>query len=316
MKTKILVTGGAGFIGSHIVDYLLYSNYFNNIEYDVMIIDDLSSGQIHNIEHHKNNPNFYFENISIQSKELESIFKSFKPETVFHLAAIPGVSASILDPEKTNEVNVQGTVNLLNLSKNNEVRRFIFSSSSSVYGGAESLPTTEDVELQPKSPYALQKKIGEEYCRMFSNMYNLDTVCLRYFNVFGERQMGTSPYAAVISSFAEAIKNNTNPIIYGDGNQFRDFCHVDNIVMANILAATSKDKFSGDVFNIGCGGRITINELASKMNTLPPVYNSSRAGDVRQSQASIDKAQSGLMYEVVTSFDDGLQKTLKYYLNQ
>lgn len=307
---RALVTGGAGFIGSHIVDKLISEGY------EVFVIDNMRSGKRTNIAHHFGNPKCYFDRRNIQSDEMQEIFRIFKPEVVFHLAAIPGVAFSVQDPTESDETNIHGTVNLLDLSVKHHVKRFIFASSSSVYGGSIILPTPETTPLNPKSPYALQKKVGEEYCKMFSGLYDLDTVCLRFFNVFGKRQIGNSPYSSVISSFSEAIKNQTTAIIHGDGKQYRDFCAVENVVSANLLAAQSSNKFNGEAFNIGCGTTITVNQLASTMGLKDLEYREVRAGDVKCSQADIRKAADLLGYQVLVPFERGLENTLKWYLSQ
>ena len=205
-------------------------------------------------------------------------------------------------------------MNLLNSARKYNVDRFIFSSSSSVYGGTDKLPTKEDCLLNPKSPYALQKKIGEEYCKMFSDLYDLDTVCLRYFNVFGPRQRADSAYAAVISSFCDSIKRDVRPTIYGDGEQSRDFCFVDNVVSANILASNCTYNFSGDIFNVGCGGEVTVNSICKSLGTKDPIYKDERPGDVRCSQADISKACYILGYNPEVLYEDGLKQTLDWYL--
>jgi UDP-glucose 4-epimerase len=311
MKFKrALVTGGAGFIGSHIVDKLLADDC------EVFIIDNLRSGFRDNISQHFGHPKCYFDRRDIQSTGMYEIFRIFKPEVVFHLAAIPGVPFSVKNPTESNETNIQGTVNLLNLSVEHNVKKFIFSSSSSVYGGSEILPTPESVALNPKSPYALQKKVGEEYCKMFSKLYHIDTVCLRYFNVFGPRQFGGSPYSSVISAFAESIRNDIRPTIHGDGTQFRDFCYIDNVVSANLLAASCEQKLNGEAFNIGCGKTTSVNTLASIMGVNKPKYTDERPGDVKCSMADISKAKNMLGYEVLVSFDEGIEKALKWYLTQ
>jgi UDP-glucose 4-epimerase len=276
----------------------------------------MKTGKRTNISHNFGNTKCYFDRRDIQSPDMNEIFRIFKPEVIFHLAAIPGVEFSVKNPTASNETNIHGTINLLDLSTKHDVKRFIFSSSSSVYGGSEVLPTPETASLDPKSPYALQKKVGEEYCRMLSKLYSLDTVCLRYFNVFGPRQYGDSPYSSVISSFAESIKQNKNPIIYGDGEQYRDFCYVDNVISANLLVAKYNNKFSGDIFNVGCGTAITLNDLASLMKTKRPIYKDERIGDVKCSKANIKKAMNILDYKVLVPFEEGLEETMKWYLRQ
>jgi len=301
---RAIVTGGAGFIGSNLVDGLLAKGV------EVAVIDNLRSGRRSNLEHISDKITFY--NFDIRDEKCSDFFNYQKPDAVFHLAAIPGVSYSVEHPTETNDVNVSGTVNLLELSKQHGVKKFVFSSSSSIYGGSEILPTSETITLNPKSPYALQKKVGEEYCKLFSDQSDMQTVALRYFNVFGPRQYGDSPYAAVIAAFADSIKNNTAPQIHGDGEQFRDFCYIDNVVSANILAAEA-DLDNFEAFNVGCGGRITVNSLHEAMKCQSAEYTKSRAGDVRCSQADISKAESLLGYKVLVPFEEGIEKTLEWY---
>lgn len=305
---RVLVTGGAGFIGSHLVDKLIED------ENEVFVIDNLRSGKTENIEHHYNTSKFLFENRDIQDDEMYDVFRIFRPEVVFHLAAIPGVPFSVVEPVESNMVNVQGTVNLLHLSKKFDVERFVFSSSSAIYGGSEVLPTNEEVESNPQSPYALQKLIGEQYCQHFSKVYDLDTVCLRYFNVFGPRQFGDSPYAAVISAFLDAKKLGKQAKIFGDGEQFRDFCFVDNVVQANLLAAGHSDRFDGEVFNVGCEGSVTINQLKEQLEMNDVEYLPERDGDVRCSTADISKISERLGYNPTVNFEDGLKITRDWYM--
>jgi UDP-glucose 4-epimerase len=305
---RALVTGGAGFIGSHLVDRLLKDGY------EVFIIDNYRRGRRSNIVHHFNNPRCYFDKRDIHSLGMYDIFRIFKPDVVFHLAAMPGVPYSVKNPTDSSETNIQGTVNLLDQAIKHGTKRFIFSSSSSVYGGSIVLPTPETTPLNPKSPYALQKKVGEEYCKMFSKLYDIETVCLRYFNVFGPRQRGDSPYSSVISSFADSIKKGETPIIHGDGEQFRDFCYVDNVVSANMLAAKYEGELKGDAFNIGCGTTTTVNKLHKLMGAAEAEYTETRAGDVKCSQADITKAAEVLEYRVLVPFSEGLERTLDWYL--
>jgi UDP-glucose 4-epimerase len=305
---RALVTGGAGFIGSHITDKLM------DMGCEVAVVDNMRKGRLSNVEHHYSKSAFIFEKRGIETPEMHDVFRIFRPQVVFHLAAIPGVSYSVSEPVESNEANVHGTVNLLELSRKFGVQRFVFSSSSSVYGGSEILPTPESTVLNTKSPYALQKKFGEEYCKHYSDHFGLDTVSLRYFNVFGPRQYGDSPYSSVISSFMNHKRNGTKAEIHGDGRQFRDFCYVDNVVHANILAALYDEPLNGEVFNVGCGGRISVNELYKKIKPPGVEYGEERAGDVKCSCADISKIRGMLGYEVLVGFEEGLKKTEKWYM--
>lgn len=307
MENRIMVTGGAGFIGSHLCDALVAEGN------QVFAIDNLIGGKKENISHLFQNPRFYFENINIYSDKTNNIFKMFRPNIVFHLAAIPSVQYSLFNPAETHEANVQSTVKLLELSNKHKVNRLIFASSSAVYGDAGPEPISEFRKLDPLSPYGLEKKICEEYCQLFSKLYDLETVSLRYFNVFGPRQNKNSGYASIIPILFDSIKSNISPKIFGDGLQTRDFCHVDNIVAANILAMKCSKKLSGEAFNIGVGESITINKLCELMNTLTPEYSEQRSGDIRYSHANIDLAKKELGYTSLVNLESGLSKTLKWY---
>jgi nucleoside-diphosphate-sugar epimerase len=309
MKT-VLVTGSAGFIGGHLVDKLL------SIGYRVIGVDDLSSGLQSTVDSHILSGNFVPKYYDIRSEKVEGVFREYRPEKVFHLAAIAGVVPSINEPAIANDVNINGTVNILNFARKYGCKKVVFSSSSSVYGGAASVPTAENEPLRPLSPYALQKKVGEEYCKLFSEVYDIDTVCLRYFNVFGSRQRADSAYAAVISSFCNNVKNNERPIIFGDGEQYRDFCPVENIVSANVLASEFSKPLFGEVFNVGCGEKTTVNQLSDLIGTKKPIYEKCRPGDVFGSQADIGKIKNILNYKIVMPFEDGIKNTVKWYLKE
>ena len=308
MKTAI-VTGSAGFIGGHLTDELL------SLGYRVVGIDNMRSGLQSTMDLHVLNKNFIPKYYDIRDEKIESVFREYEPFFVFHLAAIPGVAPSVMEPLMSNDTNVNGTVNILNMSQKYGVKKVVFSSSSSVYGGAKNTPTKETCGLSPKSPYALQKKIGEEYCKLFSDVYGLDTVCLRYFNVFGPRQRADSAYAAVISAFCKSIKDGIRPTIYGDGEQSRDFCFIKNVISANILAATYKEELFGEAFNIGCGGSISVNSICETIGTMSPLYEEERPGDVRCSQADISKACDVFGYRPLCSYEDGMIETLKWHLD-
>ena len=301
---RAIVTGSEGFIGGHLVDELL------SMGIEVMGIDDLSSGLETTLEHHLKHENYISRPISICDKRIPLVFQAFKPDVVFHLAAKAGVADSVLNPVFTDSVNVNGSVNVLEAARLGGAKRFIFSSSSSVYGGSENLPTKETEPLDPKSPYALQKLTIESYCKLYSEIHNLDTISLRYFNIFGPRQRSDSDYAAVIAAFIDAEKNGIRPRIYGTGEQYRDFLYVKNAVYANILAANSESKFSGDILNIGTGATTTINDLCSMLCSKKPEYMDRRPGDVFCSMASIERAKELIDYYPKWSFAAGIKDTV------
>ena len=309
----VLVTGCAGFIGSNFVEQ--FHSQFPKTK--IVGIDDFSTGRRDAVS----KTITLYEGSIIDVKLLDRIFKKHKPECVFHFAAVPGVSFSVKHPAKTTEINVLGTVNLLEKSKDCGVKRLIFSSSSSVYGGAKILPTTESQNpTRPVSPYALQKYAGEQFCKIFSSLYGLDTVSLRYFNVFGPGQYGDSAYAAVIVAWLEPLfaLNNEKPFLEGDGRQSRDFCYIDNVVQANIKAMLARKKINGESFNIAHGKRTNLLEVKSlierhtgkKLNLgkRPP-----RVGDVRHSHADVNKAKKWLGYEPAVDFETGLLKTIDWF---
>ena len=286
MKGKIVaITGGAGFIGSNLAEELATSN-------SVIIIDDLSTGKKENIASllQKNNVKFVQGSIL----DLKLLQKSFRgADFVFHQAALPSVPRSIEDPKATNEVNVTGTLNVLLAARDNKVKKVVYASSSSVYGDTPTLPKREDMPPNPQSPYALTKLVGEYYCRIFHQVYSLPTVCLRYFNVYGPRQDPTSQYAAVIPRFIARVSRGNPPIIYGDGNQTRDFTFIRDVTQANRIAAIAD---ATGIFNIGRGERNSINHLAQTIlnimgKDLQPVYEPSLPGDIEHSLADISKAK-------------------------
>ncbi|HNW38108.1 MAG TPA: SDR family oxidoreductase, partial [Methanosarcina vacuolata] len=285
MKTKnVVVTGGMGFIGSHLAEKLLEDN-------EVTIIDNESTGKIENIRHLLGHKNLTVIKGSIVDLNLTEIFKD--KDYVFHLAAIPSVPRSVKDPFSSNNSNVTGTLNVLIAAKDAGIKKVIFSSSSSVYGDTPTLPKREDMPINPMSPYAITKATGEMYCGVFQDLYGLPTVSLRYFNVFGPRQDPNSQYAAVIPKFITAILNDESPVIYGDGEQSRDFTFVKNVVDANILSCESKKT---GIFNIACGRRITINQLADYINEIlgkeiKSIHAEPRPGDIKHSLADISKAK-------------------------
>jgi len=304
MKGKIVaITGGAGFIGSNLAEELAASN-------NVIIIDDLSTGKKENIASllQKNNVKFIQDSIL----DLKLLQKSFRGvDFVFHQAALPSVPRSIEDPKATNEVNVTGTLNVLLAARDNKVKKVVYASSSSVYGDTPTLPKREDMPTNPQSPYALTKLVGEYYCLIFHQVYSLPTVCLRYFNVYGPRQDPTSQYAAVIPRFIARVSRGNPPIIYGDGNQTRDFTFIKDVTQANRIAAI--DDTTG-IFNIGRGERNSINHLAQTIlnimgKDLQPMYEPSLPGDIEHSLADISKARK-IGYDPEYDLEAGLKQTI------
>ena len=301
---KVVVTGGAGFIGSHIVDALVEEGNH------VIVIDNLSTGNIKNIEHHINTQRFEFINGSITNLTLlKEMFKG--ADYVFHEAAIASVPGSIADPLSNHETNVIGTLNVLLAARDTAVKKVIFASSAAVYGDSPVQPKKEDMIREPLSPYAVAKLASEYYCQVFTSLYGLKTVCLRYFNIYGPRQDQKSEYAAVIPKFIELIKAGKAPVIFGDGDQTRHFVFVKDVITANLLAAESN--MTG-VFNVGTGENITLNALANVIielsgNNLQAVYTSAKAGDIRYSLADISKIRNN-GYKPEYSIKLGLSRIL------
>lgn len=305
---RILVTGGAGFIGSNLVEELLGRGH------EVRILDNFSTGLRANIAP-------FIDDIELVEGDLQSYERVHHAvrgvEVVFHQGALPSVPRSIQDPLTTNAVNITGTLNVLLASRDSKVARVVYASSSSVYGETEILPKTESMALAPLAPYAVAKLSGEYYCQAFSRVYPIETVCLRYFNVFGPRQDPTSQYSAVIPNFIRKMLDGTRPTIFGDGEQSRDFTPVANVVEANILAATADD-VSGETFNIACGAASTLNELVGSLNeilgtAIEPVYAGARLGEIRHSLADVSKAERMLGYAPRFDFKEGLRRTVEWY---
>jgi UDP-glucose 4-epimerase len=303
---KVIVTGGLGFIGSNLVEKLLKHN-------EVTIIDDQSTGKTENIQE-IDQDNLTLIKGSITDLNLTQIFKDH--DYVLHQAALPSVPRSISDPKSSNEANITGTLNVLIAAKDSGIKKVVCASSSSVYGDTPTLPKSENMPVNPLSPYAITKMTAEFYCNVFQEIYGLQTVSLRYFNVFGPKQDPNSQYAAVIPNFISAIKNNKPPVIYGDGEQSRDFSYVKHVVDANMLACES-DKTG--VYNIACGRRITVNQLVEMINeimgkNIEPVYSESRPGDIKHSLADISKAKA-FGYEPKSDFMKELKETIKWFNN-
>ena len=309
--TKFLVTGGAGFIGSNTVEELL------NLGHEVKVLDNLLTGKKENISEFINDIEF----IKGDIKDLETVRKSVKGvEYVIHLAALGSVPRSVKDPILTNEVNINGTLNVLIASRDEGVKRLVYSSSSSVYGKNPALPKKENMIPKPISPYAVSKLTGEYYCRVFYETYGLETVSLRYFNIYGKKQDPFSQYSAVVPSFIDAMLKGHRPVIFGDGGQSRDFTFIEDCVQANIKACFAPEAV-GEVFNISYGKRVTVNELFYKIqeilnkDEIEPVYKAQRPGDVRHSLADTSRARKLLGFNPHYDIESGLRKTIEWYKN-
>lgn len=308
MKATYLVTGGGGFIGSHIAETLLRQGY------SVRVFDNLATGRTSNLDALEGHAG-QVEIIHGDLRNIESVKNAITDvEVVFHQGALASVPRSISDPTSSLETNINGTQHVLLAARDAGVRRVVYASSSSVYGNTPSLPKHEAMPTAPMSPYAVQKLTGELLCGVFTRIYGLETVALRYFNVFGPRQDPTSEYAAVIPRFLTAVLQQQRPIVFGDGEQTRDFTYIENVVQANLLAATST-KAVGEAMNIGCGTRISLNgvlQIASDLlhRKLDIDYRAPRPGDVRDSLADISKAHQLLDYTPTVSFEEGLSRTL------
>ena len=305
---KTVVTGGAGFIGSNLVELLLEEGHA------VLILDDLSTGKHANVSNFLGRRDCRFVKGSITDlRLLKEVFQDV--ECVFHQAAIPSVQRSVENPRATHEANVNGTLNVLLAARDCGVEKVIYASSSSVYGDTPTLPKHEEMLPTPKSPYAVSKLTGEYYCRVFAEVYGLQTVSLRYFNVYGPRQDPYSEYAAVIPRFITRILAHLPPVIYGDGTQTRDFTFVKDVARANLLAA---ERDAEGVFNIACGVRISVNELASRIMELIGVelemrYDEPRPGDIKDSLADITRAREALGFQPEFALTDGLEETIRWF---
>ena len=302
-----VVTGGAGFIGSHLVEALLARGE------RVRVVDSLITGHRRNLDPF---PDVEFVHGDLADPEVARRGIA-GADYVLHQAAIPSVPRSVQDPVTSNRANIDATLNVLVAARDAGVKRVVYAASSSAYGNAAALPKREDMPTEPLSPYALQKLVGEQYMKLFTALYGLETVSIRYFNVFGPRQDPSSPYSGVISLFITALLEGRPPKIYGDGEQTRDFTYVANVVDGVLKACTAPDA-SGQVINVATGGRVSLNELFRTLRTIigadvEPEYAPPRAGDVRDSQADISRARAILGYEPVVPFEEGLRRTVEWY---
>ena len=317
-KFKILITGGAGFIGSNLSEYFLAKGH------QVICLDNFSTGHHHNIQNIVSNPNYTLiegdiRNLSDCQKAVSGV------DYVLHQAALGSVPRSIIDPITTNDVNISGFLNMLSAAKEASVKRFIYAASSSTYGDLEALPKVEDVIGKPLSPYAITKYVNELYADIFSKTYGIETIGLRYFNVFGRKQDPKGAYAAVIPKFVMQFMNNESPVINGDGNYSRDFTYIDNVIQMNELAMlTQNPEAINTVFNTAFGDRTTLNDLIrnlqmelsefdSNIAKIKIIYGPNRAGDIPHSLASIDKAKKLLGYNPKFSTQEGLKESVKWY---
>lgn len=307
---KILVTGGAGFIGSHIAQALVASG-----EKGVRVVDDLSTGHRENLQEFTDRVEF----IEGDLNEPDVLQRAMAGvELVFHEAAIPSVPRSVADPRATHRACVEATFNVLEAARENGVRRIVYAASSSAYGDQETLPKQEDMSPAPLSPYAVAKLVGEYYCQVWTRAYGIEAVALRYFNVFGARQDPSSTYSGVISRFIDALMSGEPPVIFGDGEQSRDFTPIANVVDANMRAATAP-KAAGQVINIANGERTTLNELLENLKKLTghedvkAEYRDARAGDVKHSLADITRAKKLLGYEPQIRLEEGLRSTIEWW---
>jgi nucleoside-diphosphate-sugar epimerase len=305
---RYLVTGGAGFIGSNTVDELVRRGH------SVVVLDDLSAGKEENLAEVRSKITFMKGSIT----DIEAVQKAIhQAEFVIHLAARTSVPRSVKDPVETNKVNVDGTLNILVAARDNKVKRVVFAASSAAYGETPTLPKSESMQPQPISPYGVTKYVGELYAYAFGRCYGLENVSLRYFNIFGPRQDPNSPYSGVLSKFCTAFLEETQPVVFGDGEHTRDFTYVDNAVQANLLACEAPSA-SGRVFNVGTGSRISLNQTLQLLQRisgkqLEAKYEPPRDGDIRDSQADIQSAREFLGYEPAVMFEEGLERTFEWY---
>ncbi|MFT5248472.1 MAG: UDP-N-acetylglucosamine 4-epimerase [bacterium] len=317
-NNTVLVTGGAGFIGSNLCEELL------SLGNKVVCLDNFATGKRENIEHLLKETNFTL--IEGDIRKLDDCLKATNDvDYVLHQAALGSVPRSIKDPITSNDVNVNGFLNMLVASRDNGVKRFVYAASSSTYGDSESMPKVEDVIGKPLSPYAITKYVNELYADIFSKTYGLETIGLRYFNVFGRKQDPNGAYAAVIPKFVNHLMNGESPVINGDGNYSRDFTYIDNVIQANLLSlVTTNEKAINTVYNVAYGDRNTLNDLMgylkeylsefdSKISNVAVIFGPNRAGDIPHSHASVDKAKKLLNYNPQFTLQKGLKEAVKWY---
>lgn len=311
-NSLFLITGGAGFIGSNLCEALL------RMGYSVRCLDDLSTGKLENIQPFFENENFEFiEGSIVDFNTCNTACKDV--DYVSNQAAWGSVPRSIEMPLKYEEINIKGTLNMMEAARQNNVKKFVYASSSSVYGDEPNLPKKEGIEGNVLSPYALTKKVAEEYGRLYSNLYGLETIGLRYFNVFGRRQDPYGYYAAVIPKFVKALLNDEAPIFNGDGSQSRDFTYIENVIEANLKAMISSSDVQGEAFNIAYGGQVSLIELFEELKGLlnkdvSPIFGPERVGDVKHSNADISKAKTKIKYAPDYSFCRGLSEAVRWYV--
>lgn len=316
--SKILITGGAGFIGSNLVEHFLNKNY------QVVVLDNFATGHRHNIAHHLENPNFTL--IEGDIRDMATCVKACESvDYILHQAALGSVPRSIKDPQTSNDVNVTGFLNMLVAARDAKVKRFVYAASSSTYGDSESLPKVEDVIGKPLSPYAITKYVNELYADVFSKTYGIETIGLRYFNVFGRRQDPNGAYAAVIPKFVMQFMQHESPVINGAGDYSRDFTYIDNVVQMNELAMlTNNPEAVNTVYNTAVGDRTTLNDLVNylkeylsefdgEISDVEVIHGPNRLGDIPHSLASIDKAQKLLGYKPSHKIGEGLKEAVKWY---
>jgi len=307
---KVLVTGGAGFIGSNLTEALL------KMGHQVRVLDDFSTGKKENLAYNEAYP--FLEMVEGDIRDVTTCQKAMEGvEYVFHQAALPSVQRSVEDPLASNAVNTGGTLNLLVAARDAGAKRVIYAASSSAYGDTPTLPKHEEMVPSPLSPYALQKFTGEVYGRLFFELYGLETISLRYFNIFGPKQDPNSIYSAVIPRFIDALVSGRPPVIYGDGEQSRDFTYIDNVVHANLLAMNAV-RTQGEVVNVACGRRVSLNQLVKILQDIigshvSPRYEETRQGDVRHSLADIKRVKTLLNYDPKVGIEEGLRRTVEYF---